>query len=277
MQRLRDKKRAVVLLQGEKPGEIKKMIDAGVNGFIVDNESDLKKICSFIDDARIFLRIKIKEHTVYTGKYFVYGFDWKAVPELLKKYRGRFGLHFHRKTQNIGEWSLKEDFGPVIEAVGSGIEWMNIGGGIPAEYHNSHPDFQPIAKEITDFREYLKEKSIGLILEPGRYIAAPAVKLETEVILKYAKTLVVDASIYNAYLDTFLFHMRLPVEGEVNAGHEYLIKGKSPDSLDILRYRVFFPKEKKEGDKIVFLNAGAYNFHTEFADLEKIRTEVVRA
>ncbi|MCH7902834.1 hypothetical protein IIC68_03715 [archaeon] len=36
-----------------------------------------------------------------------------------------------------------------------------------------------------------------------------------------------------------------------------------------------YMKDPKEGDKLVFLNAGAYNFSSDFCDLEKLETEVV--
>jgi len=44
--------------------------------------------------------------------------------------------------------------------------------------------------------------------------------------------------------------------------------------MDIFRYCVFLP-DKKVGDKIVFLNAGAYNFSTDFCNLEKIDTRIL--
>ena len=44
--------------------------------------------------------------------------------------------------------------------------------------------------------------------------------------------------------------------------------------MDLFRYRVFL-KDPKVGDKIVFLNAGAYNFATDFCGLKKLETVVV--
>jgi ornithine decarboxylase len=44
--------------------------------------------------------------------------------------------------------------------------------------------------------------------------------------------------------------------------------------MDLFRYRVYL-KEVKVGDQLVFLNAGAYNFTTDFCDLEKLETQVV--
>ena len=44
--------------------------------------------------------------------------------------------------------------------------------------------------------------------------------------------------------------------------------------MDLFRYRAYL-KNLKVGDKLVFLNVGAYNFTTDFCDLEKIETNTV--
>ena len=269
-----DPKRAVLLVQGETKDELKKVVDSGIHGFIVDNEPDLNNVLAATDDTRLFLRIKMKEHSIYTGKYYVYGMDWRRAVELVKGL-DHVGIHLHRKTQNVGEWSLIEDLSPVLKAMEGKVSEVNIGGGLPSTYHNSKPNLKPIFARIEKLRDYLHDMGVGLVLEPGRFIAAPAIKLETEIINAYGRNLVVDASIYTAAMDTFLFNIRLPVKGEVEKGHRYLIKGRSPDSLDIFRYKVFFENEKGVGDQLVFLNAGAYNFHTEFSDLSRIPTVIL--
>jgi ornithine decarboxylase len=268
-----DPRRAVMLVQGETRQELGIAADSGVHGFIVDNEPDLKNVLDVADDTRLFLRLRMKEHSLYTGKYFVYGMDWRrAVP--LVRGMDRVGIHFHRKTQNVGEWSLVDDLSPILKEMEGHVSEVNVGGGLPVEYHNSKPRMGPIMANLEALRDNLRSRGVGLVLEPGRYVAAPAVKLETRIINAYGRNLVVDASIYNASMDTFLFNIRLPVEGETHEGHRYLLKGRSPDSLDIFRYKVFFGGEKRVGENITFLNAGAYNFHTEFSDLPRIPTVI---
>jgi hypothetical protein len=58
-------------------------------------------------------------------------------------------------------------------------------------------------------------------------------------------------------------------------GEKFLIKGRSPDSLDIFRYKVFLREKPKIGDKIVFKNVGAYNFYTDFNNLPRIKTVIM--
>jgi ornithine decarboxylase len=44
--------------------------------------------------------------------------------------------------------------------------------------------------------------------------------------------------------------------------------------MDIFRYRVYL-ENPETGDKIVFLNAGAYTYSTDFCNLEKLETIIV--
>ena len=257
-------------LQGQGLGEVKRLYDSGITRFVADNRNDLEKILKV--GGEVWIRVKMREHTIYTGKYFVYGFRWDKAIDIIRKL-GHANIMFHRKTQNVGEWVLEKEFS-VFSNVFDRIGEVNIGGGLPVRYANSNPDMESILSSIRSFREFLNDNGMELGIEPGRYIAAPAVRLETEVINAYDGNLIVDASIYNAYMDTFLFNLRLPVIDENQGDFQYLIKGCSMDSLDIFRYKARLP-EKRIGDKVVFINAGAYNFHTEFSGLPRIRTEVV--
>ncbi len=262
--------RIIYFLQGETKDEIREMVDSGVREFVTDNENDLGNLLEVTEDIHLFLRVKLREHTIYTGKYFVYGLDHKRASELVKDLRERVrsvSIHFHKKTQNISEWYLKEEFAD-LEEVFPHIDYINIGGGIPWVYHSSKPNLDMIMGKIREFREWLSEFSVRTMAEPGRFIAGPAVRLEAIVRNIYGRNVILDCSIFNAYMDTFLFNLRLEVEGE-GEGEDYLLKGCTPDSLDIFRYSVRLPR-LKVGDKIIFKNAGAYNFHTDFNDLPRI-------
>ena len=110
------------------------------------------------------------------------------------------------------------------------------------------------------------------MIEPGRFIAAPSVRLETEIKSIDNNNITVDCSVFNAAMDTFLLNIRLLLENESEDGEEYTIKGITPDSLDIFRYKVKLKNKPKVGDKLIFLDAGAYNFSTNFCSLKKIET-----
>ncbi len=77
-------------------------------------------------------------------------------------------------------------------------------------------------------------------------------------------------------MDSLVVPIKLLVEGELEEGEgrPYVIKGISPDSMDIFRYRVYLDNPKV-GDKLVFLNAGAYNYYCDLCNYEKPKTVVV--
>ncbi len=252
-----------------------------VNNFVVDNENDLNNLLKTKKPINLLLRLRLREHTIHTGKHFVFGFSSKRVNELLKELRNnknikQLGIHFHRKTQNVSEWNLVEELKDSIEDF-SNIDLVNIGGGIPSEYKNFRKEVsEHIFTKIKELRKFLNEKGIKMIIEPGRFIAAPSIKLESNVVNVYDNNVIVDCSVYNSAMDTFVANVRLLVEEELDSGkYCYTIKGITPDSLDIFRYKVYFDKEVKVGDKITFLNAGAYNFSSGYFNLEKVETEIV--
>ncbi len=188
------------------------------------------------------------------------------------------GIHFHRKTQNMSEWNLEYELKNMISEENlKKIDLINIGGGLPSEYSNTNVRvIENILTRIKEFRKFLNEKNIKLMIEPGRFIAAPAIKLVTEIIRIYDNNIIINASVYNSDMDALIVPVKLIVENETKKeqGTPYVIKGLTPCSMDLFRYKVYL-KQPKEGDKIVFLNAGAYNFTTEFCDLDEIETEVV--
>ncbi len=283
--RVKDKSRVWFLAQSWKKEEIESLMRKGVNSFIVDNESDLKVLLGYLDKKEtkinLLLRMRLKERTVHTERYFVYGMYSaqinRLVPELRKNRKiEKLGIHFHRKSQNLSEWSYKEELEEVLtKETLENIDLLNIGGGLPVEYKNHRIDVLPyIFKKIKELKKWLNEQGIKLVLEPGRFISAPAVKLEAEIINIYGRNIVVNCSVYAGAMDTFVTNMRLLVEGEKDSGEAYTIKGFTPCSLDVFRYRVYLDSPKV-GDRIVFLNAGAYTYSSDFCDLERLETVVV--
>lgn len=267
--------------------EIDALVKKGIDKFVVDNEMDLKILLDYIlkknKKIQLLLRMKLKEHTLQTGKHFVYGMGSekinKLIPEMkINKNIEKIGIHFHRKTQNVSEWSIKEELQDTIEIKNwNKIDYVNIGGGIPAEYKNfSSTVLNNIFNHIKELKSWLNSQNIKIIIEPGRYIAAYPVKLEANIKSIYENNIIIDCSVYNAAMDTFVANIRLLVQGELEEGkgEAYTIKGCTPDSMDIFRYRVFL-KNPKTGDKIVFLNAGAYTYTTDFCNLPKLETVVV--
>ena len=291
LKHLKDKSKVLFLVQGWNQNEIRNLISNGVNSFVVDNKCDLNELVCFLEkedvEINLLLRVRLKEKTIRTEKYFVFGMLSDVINTKIKELRDNekikskiklLGIHFHRKTQNMAEWSLKYEFEEMIdEETRALIDIVNIGGGLPSEYANTNVDvIKTIFTKIVEFRSWLNKQGIKLMVEPGRFIAAPSGKLITEIRRIHENNIIINASVYNSDMDSLIVPVKLLVEGEVRKGQgdSYVIKGITPCSMDLFRYKVFLDNPKV-GDEIVFLNAGAYNFSTDFCDLDKIETEII--
>lgn len=287
LKNIKDKSRVIFLAQGWDKRQIRRLLKKGIFRFVVDNEADLEELQDFLqkNDAEIelMLRLKLKENTIRTERYFVFGMASEIVNRRIKELKRNpkirsLGVHFHRKTQNLAEWNLKEEIQEVLDKdTLENIDRLNIGGGLPSVYANTNENvFNSIYRKIDDLKTWLNRKNINLMTEPGRFISAPSAQLVTQIISVYENNIIVNASVYNSDMDAILVPVKLLVEGELEKGkgEPYVIKGLTPCSMDIFRYRVYLDKPKK-GDEIRFLNAGAYNFSSDFCELEKIETRVI--
>ena len=286
LKNIQDKSRVLFLAQAWSQEQIRSLINQGIKWFVVDNISDLEVIIKFLETTEkkinLLLRLKLKERTLKTEKYYVFGMESNIINQKIKelsdnKNIDQLGIHFHRKTQNMAEWNLQYEIEEVIEPeVLNIISIVNIGGGLPSNYANTNIKvIDSICNKIHELKKWMQNKNIKLMLEPGRFIAAPAGKLHTNIIAINNDTIIVNASVYNSDMDALIVPVKLLVENECgkSQGKPFTIKGITPCSLDLFRYRVYLDKPKV-GDKITFLNAGAYNFTTDFCDLEKIKTEI---
>ncbi|MBT4651438.1 decarboxylase [Candidatus Woesearchaeota archaeon] len=287
-----DCSRVIFLAQGWNEEEIKSLIERRIFWFVVDNESDLEVLLNFLkkNDVKInlLLRLKLKELSVRTERYFVFGMTSAVINKRIRELRNNskihiLGVHFHRKTQNMAEWKLQYELSNILEEdVLEMIDLINIGGGLPSEYANTNVNvFSGIFAKIKELKDWLQQKDIQLMIEPGRFIAAPAGRLVTQIISIHENNIIVNASVYNSDMDAVIVPVKLLIKNELSQEEAnekgvqpFVIKGVTPCSMDLFRYRVYLDNPKV-GDSLVFLNAGAYNFTTNFCDLEEIETEVV--
>lgn len=280
-----DKSKIWFFTQAELVKELEEFLEKGIKNFVVDNEVDLERILKATKETNtkinLSLRMKFQENRIGSGRYFVYGMPSKRVNELIIKLKDnpnieKIGIHIHRKSQNTSEWKIKEEFeDSLTKETLEAVSFINFGGGLPIKYISyTSKVFPYIASKLKEAVSWLKEQEIESWIEPGRFICGPCIKLETEVIQKYDKNLILNTTIYNCALDNFLTNTKMLVEGELVEGEDFLLKGNSPTRDDIFRYNVKLPSTIKVGDKIVFLNAGAYNYTTDFFGYKKLETEI---
>jgi ornithine decarboxylase len=283
LQHIKDKKRIWFMLHSPEKEELDTLFKENVNKYIVDNINDLNFLEEYLKKENkkieLLLRMRLKEYTVQTGRYFVYGFFSKDINELIPKLKNnqaieKLGIHFHRKTQNLSEWNLVEELEESISPdTWKDIDCLDIGGGIPVDYKNVKAEtIKDVYKKISELKAFVNKKNIKLIIEPGRAIAGPSGKLITTIKNIVDDNIFIDASVFNCAMDVIVANIKLLVENELEETDKqakaYVIKGLTPASEDIFRYRVYL-KEPKVGDKLIFLNAGAYIYYTDLFNLER--------
>ncbi|MFH0905739.1 MAG: decarboxylase [archaeon] len=293
LDRVRDGSKIWYMIHACDTQELEILFAKKVNSFIVDNLVDLNNLLEYIKENKqkinLLLRMKLKENTIHTGRYFVFGLNSDIINKQIlilreNKLIEKLGIHFHRKTLNLDEWSIISELeDSILPETFKLIDLLDIGGGVPIIYKNTNiSSIISVYNRILELKEYVNSKNIKLIIEPGRAIAGPCAILETTIKNVIDDSIIIDASVYNCSLDTIVANVKLLVEDEVEKEDSsantkaYTIKGCTPCSLDIFRYRVYFDKSRKLaiGDKIRFINAGAYIYSSDFADLTKPKIEI---
>lgn len=281
---IKDKSRIWFFLQAESQEEITQLLRQNISNFVIDNEVDLQNLLRTITSPiNLSIRMKFQEHRIGSGKYFVYGLSSKKTNKIIKEISDNpnlnsLGIHIHRKSQNTSEWNILDEIQDSLELdTLKRINFLNLGGGLPTKYKSYTSKVLPyIFEKITKTIEFLEKHNIVTFIEPGRFLAAPCIKLQTTIIQSYNNNLVVDTTIYNTALDTHLTGTKMLVEDELEeeeVGNYYLVKGNSPTRDDIFRYKVKL-NNPQVGDKIIFLNAGAYNYTTDFFGYKKLETKI---
>jgi ornithine decarboxylase len=286
---VKDASRVFFLVQAWDDAVMQQILEKGVRRFCVDNEPDLDRLLTFVDGTdykvTLFLRAKLKERSLKTERNYVFGIESERVNIRILELRSNanvqtLGVHFHRKTQNMAEWNLEYELSTMFTSqTFEAITYMNIGGGLPSVYANTNIDAIDAAIEkIKELKDFLAEKQVQVIIEPGRFICAPAGKLHTTITGMYETNIIVNASIYNSDFDAVIVPVKLLVEGEgarKESGFEpFVVKGCTPCSIDLFRYRVYL-KHPRVGDALVFLNAGAYTFASDFCNLETPEVRII--
>ncbi len=286
---IKDKSKISFFTQAETTKELIKIINRGVTTFVIDNEIDLEKILQASKQTKIkiniSLRMKFQEHRIGTGKYFVYGMPSKKVNELIQDLKNnpnikKLGIHIHRKSQNTSEWEIVEELkDSLTKETLKIISILNLGGGLPVRYKSYTNSTLPyILQKLKNAKKFLDTHSIQTIIEPGRFIAAPPIRLHTNIIQIQEHNIILNTTIYNCALDNILTETKMLVEQEVpeeQEGNYFLLKGNSPTRDDIFRYKVKL-KNPKVDDEITFINAGAYNYTTDFFGYKKLETKITK-
>lgn len=271
---------------GKRPDEIALALEYGVGEFNIESPGEAECIN---DEARrlrltapVALRVNpnVDAHTheyITTGrKENKFGINLEMAQAMVDRIRGLkhlrlVGLHAHIGSQildptvHASAVARLEEFATALLAQGIPLETLNMGGGFGIDYEKGQAPLaiERVAEQVAPM---VRRLGLRLILEPGRFIIAPAGALLSRVL--YVKQgsvktfVIVDASmsellrpsLYNAH------HRIVPArEGGSARGTTFVadVVGPVCESGDFLARERTLPVVEP-GDLLAILDAGAY-------------------
>ncbi len=278
----------------KKTEDIKKAFKLGVKLFAFDCEEELLKIREFAPKSKVYCRLQVYNGGAEWPLSKKFGCSSKELEYLLIKASkiglNPVGLSFHVGSQQLSKKTWEKAIKTSSQIYKKfkkkyfELSFLNIGGGMPANYENKKIDFKDYAKNILNLINKYYDEVIpeNIIAEPGRFLVASAGVLESEVILIKKKD-----NIRWLYLDVGRYSGLAETEGEAikykiefyrkNKAKKvkYIIAGPSCDSHDILYQKKLYtlPINIKSGDRLRIFSAGSYitSYQSEFNGIKKIK------
>ena len=138
------------------------------------------------------------------------------------------------------------------------------------------PPIEDIVGVIEDSVHEFIGDSVLIAVEPGRYMVGNAGLLVSTVILRSKRLgkdwIYIDAGVFHGLMETVEdFRYEILVYGKEDVEKSvFSLGGPTCDSLDVVYDEVELPSNTTEGDKLIFINAGAYTveYGTSFNGIE---------
>lgn len=264
---------------------IKKAVDIeyahlrGVRVFAVDSEGEVDKIAAYAPGATVLCRLLASSR----GARWPLGRKFGCVPEMavdLMRRAARLGLDaaglsFHVGSQQLDPQRWEPSIATAAEIFAElrdlGPRVLNAGGGFPVEYRTPVAPIEAYAAAVDDALDrHFGARRPATMIEPGRYIAAPAGVLHAEVVLVSRKSYAADEPRW-VYLDVGRFgglaetedeaiQYRISTDRDGGPAGPVILAGPTCDSVDILYQKAGYelPLGLRAGDVVRIHGTGAY-------------------
>jgi ornithine decarboxylase len=256
-----------------KPTETLRELDQYRPLVTYDNHEEVKKIAKHAPHAGLALRMRVPN----TGSMVELSSKFGALPgeavELIE-YAHKHdlvveGLSFHVGSQCTNPQNYIQALhlcaGVFAEAKSRGfdLKLLDIGGGFPAAYDDSVPEFATLAKSINHELDRLFPASVEILAEPGRFLVASAGWAVSKIIGKAFRNdktcYYVDDGVYHTYsgviFDHCTYHMKSFKKGTSKV---CAVFGPTCDALDTISLAEQLP-DLEIGDYLYSEKIGAYS------------------
>lgn len=269
----------------KKQADIASAFAAGIRQFAFDSPQELDKLAAAAPGARVFCRIGVSGSGAQWPLTHKFGCTVQTAVALLVR-AAQLGLQpvgvsFHVGSQQTEPLAWTHAITHAHEVFrqlacqGIELEFINLGGGLPAHY--ALP-LQPLQAYVDAIHLALAHTfgahPPALFIEPGRYLVGDAGVLVTEVVLvadrpheRVARWVYVDAGTYSGLDEAMGERIRyrlevLDITGKQSArpAGPVVLAGPTCDSTDVVyRHGVELPLDLQPGERVVFMSAGAYS------------------
>ena len=258
--------------------------DYGVSLFAADCPEELKKIATNAPGASVQIRLRAPATPNGSDVAWSSGAKFgvhqgEAVPLLrraadLGLVPAGISLNVGSQQTSLNVWreAIASGFRLLADARAAGLpsNLLNLGGGFPAAYS---PTSDPLPLVCGAATQAVEDgcRTYGfrprILAEPGRALTAHAGALVASTVLATTKDaarwILIDAGVWRGLIETFGETIRYPILAPRKCGKlvPAVIAGMTCDSLDVV-YReasCLVPESLGEGDRLVFLGAGAYS------------------
>lgn len=257
------------------PHEISQAYFAGVEKFAFDSVMEVEKIAALAPGSKVLARIEVDNKGSFYPLDQKFGMSDEEACDAFR-YAKRlglipYGLTFHVGSQNTDPeaWVramrktaiLREK----VQSLGIPLPVVDIGGGYPVRYTDSVPEIEEIAEQINRAWAEFFGNEVEIWIEPGRCLVSDAGVLATSVINRARRGekewLYLDSGVFHGLIETWeSIGFEFPILTDKDGGPvcSFVLAGPTCDSEDVINRRAILPENLTLGDRLYFLNAGAY-------------------
>lgn len=250
--------------------ELKELVEAGTHRISVESMEQLVRADKYASADRVGADILLR---ISSGNQF--GMDLDMVVDILK-HQNRFpslrfrGIHYYSGTQKRRIKDVEEDIA-LLESVEEKVQgnFMEIeygpGLGVPQFQNHNQEEYASCLSHLLNRLKGLSRR-FRITLECGRLLTADTGVYVTEIVDKKVNNgrtyYIVDGGIHHLQYDGQIKGQFSPFiyagkDNGTDGNRETAICGALCTANDVLARLVNLP-EKKTGERLIFLNAGAY-------------------
>lgn len=259
------------------PSHIKKTYEQGVRYYAFDSLPEVEKLKKYAPEAIVYLRVRVSDYGSkfpLSKKFGVDPIHVASYAEMAKEAGLQFkGLTFHVGSQSESSaiWeSAFESCGKLIKELKQKdieIEFVDMGGGLPADYAQPIPDIEATAKVIRNAIKKHIPSEVRILAEPGRYVSADSSVIVSSVIGREHRSgtdwLYLDMGVFQGLMEPLeMSNWKYPTFTEKDPnGYQksFVLTGPTCDACDTIGHDYVLPSDMNVGDRVYIGATGAYS------------------